>query len=54
MTPIELNYDQVPFLYELDEDMELPDTKVTFNPAANIKDLTIKDFFNAKEKVIPT
>ena len=52
--PIELNYDQVPFLHELDEEMELPDTKATFNPAANFKDVTIKDFFNAKEKAMPT
>ena len=51
---IETNYDQVPFRHELDEDMELPDTKASFNPAATIKDLTIKDFFNAKEKALPT
>ena len=34
--------------------MDLPDTKATFNPAADVKDLTIKDFFNAKEKALPT
>ena len=53
-TPIRTTTSEVPFIHELDEDMDLPDTKATFNPAANMKDLTIKDFFNAKEKAMPT
>ena len=52
--PIETSEIGVPYMHELDEDMDLPDTKSTFNPAANMKDLTIKDFFNAKEKAMPT
>ena len=53
-TPIVTSFDQMPFMHELDEDMDLPDTKAQFNPAAAIKDLTVKDFFNAKEKALPT
>ena len=54
LQPIETSYDQMPFMHVLDEDMDLPDTRAAFNPAANMKDLTIKDFFNAKEKALPT
>ena len=54
LKPIKLCYNQVPFGHELDEDMDLPESKAAFNPATNMKDLTIKDFFNAKEKALPT
>ena len=54
LKPIKTVYDQVPFMHELDEDMDLPETKAAFNPSADVKDLTIKDFFTAKEKAMPT
>ena len=34
--------------------MDLPETKAAFNPSADVKDLTIKDFFTVKEKAMPT
>ena len=34
--------------------MDLPDTRAAFNPAATFTDLTIKYFFTAKEKALPT
>ena len=34
--------------------MDLPDTRAAFNPAATFTDLTIKDFFTAKEKALRT
>ena len=43
---------QVPFPHELDDEMDLPNSKAIFNTAAHIKDLTITDFFKAKEKAI--
>ena len=43
---------EAPFPYELDDEMELPNTKAIFNTAGQAKDLTITDFFKAKEKAI--
>ena len=42
---------EVPFPHELDDDMDLPNTKAIFNVTA-VKDLTITDFYKAKEKAI--
>ena len=51
--PIKVIYDAVtPAPHELDDDMDLPNTKAIFNTAGQIKDLTISDFFKAKEKAI--
>ena len=52
LDPIETNHDQVPFLHELDEDMDLPDSKAAFNPT--MRDISITDFFTAKEKSLPS
>ena len=52
--PINTNDDKVPFMHELDEDMELPESKPAFNPAADMKDLTIKAYYTAKTKTLPT
>jgi len=41
-----------PFPHELDDDMDLPNTKAIFNTAGQVKDLTITDFFQAKQKAI--
>ena len=41
-----------PFPHELDDDMDLPNTKAIFNTTGQIKDLTITDFFRAKEKAV--
>ena len=52
-TPIKVEHgSSVPFPSELDDDMELPNTKAIFNTAGQVKDLTITDFFKAKEKAI--
>ena len=45
---------EVPFPHELDDDMDLPNTKAIFNMSGNMKDLTITDFFKEKEKAIST
>ena len=42
----------VPFAYELDDDMDLPNTKAIFNTSGQVKDMTITDFFRAKDKAI--
>ena len=42
----------VPFAYELDDDMDLPNTKAIFNTAGQVKDTTITDFFRAKDKAV--
>ena len=51
LAPIKICNTQVPFLHELDEDMDLPDTKSAFNPSANMKELTIKDFSAPKKRL---
>ena len=51
--PIEVKHGSaVPFAHELDDDIDLPNTKAIFNTAGQVKDLTITDFFRAKEKAI--
>ena len=54
LKPIKTTFDDAPYNDELDEDMELPETKATFNPVANLTDATIKNFFWAKEKALPS
>ena len=52
-TPIKVVHGaDVPFTHELDDEMELPNSKAIFNVAGQVKDLTITDFFKAKEKAI--
>ena len=52
-TAIKVDYtSNVPFPSELDDDMELPNTKAIFNTAGQVNDLTITDFFKAKAKAI--
>ena len=51
--PIEVIYGSAaPMPHELDDDMDLPNTKAIFNTTGQIKDLTITDFFRAKEKAV--
>ena len=54
-TPIKVVFGaEAPYPYELDEDMDLPNAKAIFDvTTSRLKDLTITDFFKAKEKSLP-